>query len=155
MKLYLLQHGESLPEELDPERPLSPQGREDIRRVADFVGNAGIRVGRIVHSGKTRARQSAEIIAQKIAPGGSPEAATGLNPNDAVEPLADRIRNWSQDALLAGHMPFVGRLTALLLCANRDLSPVAYQPGTLACLERDDQGRWSLAWVLRPELFRA
>lgn len=155
MKLYLLQHGDSLPEEVDSERPLSPQGREDVRRLSNFVGNAGIRVGRVLHSGKTRARQSAEIIAQKMAPGLATESAAGLNPNDPVEPVAEQIRNWSQDMLLVGHMPFMGRLGGMLVCGNRDLSLVAFKPGTLACLERDDQGRWSLAWVLRPELFRA
>lgn len=154
MKLYLLQHGDSLPEELDPERPLSPQGREDVKRLADFIGNAGIRVARVLHSGKTRARQSAGIIGQNMAPGSELEATAGLNPSDPVEPFAEQIGNWSQDTLLVGHMPFMGRLSGLLLCGNKDLPLVAFQPGTLACLERDDQGGWSLAWMLRPELFR-
>jgi hypothetical protein len=29
---------------------------------------------------------------------------------------------------------------------------VAYQPGSVACLEQGEEG-WILAWMLRPELF--
>ena len=68
MNLYLLQHGQSVPEEVDPDRPLSGQGREDIRKTAAFAARAGVRVDTIWHSGKTRARQTAEALAQAIEP---------------------------------------------------------------------------------------
>ena len=44
MKLYLVQHGQAVSKEEDPERPLSEQGREDVRRVATRLGEAGVRV---------------------------------------------------------------------------------------------------------------
>ncbi len=52
MRIYLTQHGLAAPKDVDPDRSLSEQGREDIRRLADFPGRAGIKVGQVLHSGK-------------------------------------------------------------------------------------------------------
>ena len=60
MKLYLVQHGEACAEDVDPERPLTAQGRADVERLAAFLQQAGIQVGRVIHSGKLRAEQTAE-----------------------------------------------------------------------------------------------
>lgn len=154
MKLYLAQHGDSLPEQVNPERPLSEQGQEDIRRLAEFVAGAGVRVRRVYHSGKLRARQTAELLGAHLAPGEAIEAASGLNPNDPVEPFANQIDAWTKDALLVGHLPFMGRLVTRLVCRAEDRQVAAFQPGSLACLERDADGHWAVAWMLRPELFR-
>jgi phosphohistidine phosphatase len=32
MKLYLMQHGQAMAKEQDPERPLTQQGRQDVDR---------------------------------------------------------------------------------------------------------------------------
>ena len=37
IKLYLVQHGEALPKEDDPARPLSEKGQADVRRLAAFT----------------------------------------------------------------------------------------------------------------------
>ena len=153
MKLYLAQHGDSLPEQVNPERPLSERGREDIRRLAEFLGGSGIRVRRVYHSGKLRARQTAELLGAHLAPAQT-KAASGLNPNDPVEAIADQIDGWTEDTLLVGHLPFMGRLVAYLVGGAGERQVAAFQPGSLACLERDAGGRWAVAWMLRPELFR-
>jgi phosphohistidine phosphatase len=154
MKLYLLQHGDALLEEVNPERPLSERGLEDVRRLAEFVGKNHIRVKRVYHSGKTRARETADIVAAEMAAGAKIEATTGLNPNDPVEPIAKQINNWQEDSLLVGHMPFMGRMAAYLLSGNSGSQFVAFEPGSMLCLERDESGRWAIAWMLRPELLR-
>jgi len=40
----------------------------------------------------------------------------------------------------------------LLLAADPDLPLLAFQPGSMACLEKDANGHWVLAWMVRPEL---
>ena len=80
------------------------------------------------------------------------EATTGLNPNDPVEPIAKQINNWQEDSLLVGHMPFMGRMAAYLLSGNSGFQFVAFEPGSMLCLERDESGRWAIVWMLRPEL---
>lgn len=154
MKLYLAQHGDSLPEEVNPERPLSERGWDDVSRLAEFVGGTGIRVRRVYHSGKLRARQTAELLGGQLASVGAIEGACGLNPNDPVEPVADQISRWTEDTLLVGHLPFMGRLVAYLVGGANDRPVAAFQPGSLACLERDAGGRWAVAWMLCPELLR-
>ena len=37
MKLYLMQHGDALQKDVDPDRPLSPRGRRDIEKIAAFL----------------------------------------------------------------------------------------------------------------------
>ena len=55
-----------LPKEVDPDRPLSDQGWEDIRNTAAFASRAGVRVDTVWHSGKTRARQTAQALAEAL-----------------------------------------------------------------------------------------
>jgi len=154
MRLYLLQHGDAVPESVSPERPLSEKGRLDMRRLAKFVGWSAVRVARVRHSGKTRARQSAEIVASEITERVTPEVMSGLGPNDPVAPVAEQANGWSEDSLLVGHMPFMGRLAAQLVCGNHELPLLVFQPGSMACLERGESGQWSVAWMLRPELIQ-
>lgn len=66
MRLYLVQHGEAKKEEEDPLRPLSERGREDVQRVAKYVEKLDIKASIIFHSGKLRAKQTAEILAEKL-----------------------------------------------------------------------------------------
>ncbi len=152
MKLYLVQHGEALPKEVDSERPLSDQGRHDAERLARFLAVRGVRVSRVWHSGKTRARQTAELLAATVAPGEKAEARAGLAPKDPTETFAEKLAAWREDAMVVGHLPFMARLVTRLVTKSDDGRMVAYLPGSLVCLERDDDGAWAIAWMLRPEL---
>ena len=153
MRLYLVQHGEALPKEENPDRPLSPRGELDVARLAEFLGNAGVRVSRVIHSGKTRARQSAEILVEAVAPGREAVEVAGLAPKDEVEPFARQVKEWSEDAMVVGHLPFLGRLTPLLAACGAGDQVAAFRPGSVVCLERcDEAGVWSIAWMIRPEL---
>jgi phosphohistidine phosphatase len=152
MRVYLVQHGEAQPEAVSAERELTPRGRSELERVAALLARGGVRVGRVYHSGKTRARQTAELLAARLAPGIAPETLAGINPNDPVEPAAERLRGWTEDTLVAGHQPFMGKLVALLIAGRAEPPVVDYRPGSVACLERDAGSRWVLAWMVRPEL---
>ncbi len=149
MRLYLAQHGDALPEQVDPDRPLSAQGRADVERIAALFAEKIAVPARVLHSGKTRARESAEILARRLAPAAPIEVIAGINPKDDPEPLAAQLDAWVEDVLLVGHMPFMGRLASLLLGAGAPA--LAFSPGTLVCLERQERG-WALAWMVRPEL---
>ena len=68
MALYLVQHGKSLSKEVDPQKGLSEQGSAEVKRIADAAKGYNVQVGSICHSGKTRARQTAEIFASALEP---------------------------------------------------------------------------------------
>ena len=66
MALYLVQHGQSLSEEQDPERGFSQEGYADVNRIADVARGYGVRPAAIKHSGKKRARQTAEMLPRRF-----------------------------------------------------------------------------------------
>lgn len=152
MKLYLVQHGEALPKETEPERPLSERGRNDVRKLAGFLSESGVRVERVFHSGKTRARQTAELLAAEIAPGAEVEESLGLDPNDPTDAFALEVARWSEDALVVGHLPFMARLVSRLVTREETPYLAAYRPGSVVCVERAEDGSWVILWMLRPEL---
>lgn len=155
LRVYLVQHGEAVAKAVDPERPLTEEGLADVQRVASFLATCGIRVHRVLHSGKMRAAQTAHVLSQGLAPGVEPEAFDGLNPTDSGERLAKEIRRVKGDLLVAGHQPFMGRLASSLLTGADSTLTLDYRPGSVACLQREDDGSWSLQWMVRPELFPA
>jgi phosphohistidine phosphatase len=152
MRLYIVQHGDALPEQVDPERPLSAKGRRDVEAVARLLASAGTRAVRVAHSGKLRAQQTAEVLAAALAPAAVPEIMTGLNPNDPVEPVARRVAGWTSDTILVGHLPFMGRLVARLVAGHERGPVAAFVPGSVVCLEQGEAGRWAITWMVIPEL---
>ena len=152
MKLYLAQHGEACAKDVDPERPLSDQGRADIERLAGFLGQSGIEVERVIDSGKLRAAQTADLLAAAVAPLVELETSDRINPKD--DP---RAFDWEQaaggrDTLVVGHLPFMARLVSLLVVGDPDRPMTAYQPGSVVCLERTSDGHWQINWMIRPHL---
>lgn len=150
MYLYILQHGDAVSKAVDPERPLSAQGKRDIEKIASILRGMQVQPAYIFHSGKLRARQSARIIAATLAPGIEPAQADGLAPNDDPAIIIEHIIRLDGSLLIASHMPFVSRLCSDLLSGGPGCQ-FASVPGSLICLEKTTQG-WQLDWMLRPQL---
>ena len=152
MKIYLVQHGEATAKEHDPERPLTEQGVTDVQRVAGSLKHAGVEVKRVIHSGKLRARQTAEILATEIAPGLQPETSDLINPNDNPGAFDLQTASASMDTMVVGHLPFMAKLVSQLVTGDDNHMLVAYQPGSVVCLELIEKDNWQINWMLRPEL---
>lgn len=153
MKLYLVHHGDAVPKQIDPTRPLTPQGRRDLERLGRFLEGAGVRVGRVIHSTKPRARDTAAILLPHLAPGAPLEERAGICPDDPIEPLLADLPGWGEDTLVAGHGPFFGRLIPHLLAGPQAPPFIATVPGSAFCLERTTgEGSYRLAWMVRPHL---
>lgn len=146
MKLYLLQHGDAVPKQINLERPLSDIGRADIMRLADPLKKLSVEPIKIFHSGKLRAQQSAEILSQGLAIKVMPEALDGLCPNDDPAVVIPQLEAASADVLIASHMPFVSKLCAMLLC-DRETAFMDFEPGSIACVEKTDE-QWRLQWFI-------
>lgn len=155
MKLYLVQHGAACAKETDPARPLTEDGRRDAERLAALLNRAGIRVQRVIHSGKLRAAQTAELLAQAVAPGVELETSGLINPHDDPRAFDWQSDSWDRDTLIVGHLPFLAKLVSHLVVGDEAQPLVAFEPGTLVRLAHVDGTGWVIDWMIRPELLRA
>ncbi|MEW6161870.1 MAG: phosphohistidine phosphatase SixA [Nitrospirota bacterium] len=152
MLLYLVQHGEAKREEEDPSRPLSDKGTEDVNRAASYISKLNMEVDEVLHSGKLRAKQTAEMLA------GNLKIARGVSETDGLAPLddpglwAERLEARTNPLMLVGHLPNLGRLASLLLCGDVEKNIIAFKMGGIVCLKRDVEGKWSLQWIITPEI---
>lgn len=150
MRMVLVRHGDALPRDQDPQRGLSPLGRQQAASVGARLAGLGVAVARILHSGKARARQTAEEIASGLPDAPAPEQAEGLRPNDPVEPVVRQILAADQAWLIVSHLPFVQYLTAVLM-THKDQSLPDFSTGTAVVLERDElNGSFRIAHIIQP-----
>jgi len=151
MKVYLVRHGEAVSSESDPERPLSEQGFADVRNVASFIKPLGISVEHIWHSGKLRAAQTAEILADVMVVKDC-TAHKGLKPNDNVTAITDELEAYDTNLMLVSHLPFMGNLASLLVSSKEFTSVVSFDAGSIVCLNRSDPGQWHIEWMVTPKI---
>jgi phosphohistidine phosphatase len=151
MLLYLVQHGDAKKEEEDPARPLSEKGLRDITRVASYISQFDIKVHKIFHSAKLRARQTAEVLFKNLNPAKGISEVDGLSPMDNPDIWVGRLKDVPDDIILVGHLPHLARLASVLLCGDADGNPVSFTMAGVVCLRKDDKA-WSLRWMLTPEI---
>lgn len=152
MSLFLVQHGKSLPKDVDPEKGLSEEGITEVRRIAEVAKSYNVYVLRINHSGKTRARQTAEIFASALKPKDGMQEKSGLNPLDDVTTLAKTI-NHQDNLMLVGHLPFMERLTSHLIIGSSEKPVFKFQNGGIVCLDIEpDTQSWVIKWALMPNI---
>jgi phosphohistidine phosphatase len=149
--LYLVQHGEATKETEDPARPLTEHGRQEVVRVAHALARLRLGVSVIAHSGKLRARQTAELLAAALQPTPSLVERAGLAPNDDPAEAARLVLQSSAPILLVGHLPHLSQFASLLLVGDPAREVIAFRPGGVVCLSQEN-GRWRLSWALTPNL---
>ena len=99
-----------------------------------------------------RAEQTAQLLAARVGRGTEPEEITGIDPLDSVSTFAERVSGWTEDTMVVGHLPFMGKLVSLLTCGDDEADVVTFHAGSLACLTRLDEGGWSVAWMIDPRI---
>lgn len=151
MALYLVQHGKNLPKEDDPEKGLSDEGIGEVKRIAELALDHGIPVSIVRHSGKKRARQTAEIYAEALRPERGVASADGLGPLDDVAAAAEALLT-EDDVMLVGHLPFMEKMAGYLTSGNADNPVVRFQNGGIVCLDNDPDSGWTIRWTLLPRL---
>ncbi|MGD9109362.1 MAG: phosphohistidine phosphatase SixA [Phycisphaerales bacterium] len=152
MKLYLVQHGNALSKEQDPQRPLSKKGIADLNKIANFIRPVSIVVDYLWHSEKRRAIQTAKILAGAVKVSKDVKSRDGLSPNDDVNVLEKELVSIDGDIMVVGHMPFLGRLASSLLSGSETTDTVKFQQGGIVCLSYDEESGWQLQWMVVPEI---
>ena len=141
MIVHLVHHADALGPDVDAQRPLSARGFAQAAAVATLAKNAGVVPVVIWHSGKLRARQTAEAFLTTCAPFARFSAVRGLLPDDPPEWMVQMLSAEPADVMVVGHMPHLARL------AHQCSPDVAEFPlhGVLS-LERREDGTYVEWW---------
>ena len=152
-RIYFAQHGLAVDKTVDPQRPLSEQGITQTQAVAGHLLQADINIAKIFHSGKLRARQTAEIFASIL----SVDDITGVNgfsPNDDAKQTITQLTD--ENALYIGHLPHLDKLASLLVSGDESSSVCHFQNSAVICIETDDSNmgnrNYAIKWYLNHEL---
>jgi phosphohistidine phosphatase len=112
------------------------------------VVQLGVRPTRVFHSGKTRARQTAEAWGGLL--NADVDQVDALAPNDDPTIWVERLQAEADDLMPVGHLPHLARLAGLLLTGASGRSVIRFRQGGLVALERTDTG-WVVSAALPPE----
>ena len=150
MALFLVQHGKSLPKEKDPDQGLSREGVAETQNMARLAAEKNIQVERIIHSGKKRALQTAEIFMKELEPEAGITKGAGLAPLDDVSGFVSTI-NSEEKLMIVGHLPFLERLVSYLVAGSIDQPVIKFQNSAIVCLDMENESdSWYIRWVQFP-----
>ncbi len=154
MRLYLVRHGEARPKDIDPDRHLTDKGRRDVRKTAAFLRPMAIKASAVWHSGKTRAAETADLFADSLTAKEGIVEHAGLAPDDPVGPVKKEVDSAVDDLVIAGHLPFLGKLASVLAAGSESADVVAFEEGSVVCLERNTDAAWRIVWAVSPDSLR-
>ena len=161
MRVILFRHGPA--GRRDPERwpddsvrPLTPQGAQLTRAVANGLAVIDSDVGVVASSSYARARQTARVLAH-VLDAGAVEELEDLRPGGSPARILDFLAARASDrtVLLVGHEPDLGALAGMLLFGAPVSLPLK-KAG--ACSMRFDgephEGTGRLSWFMPPKVLR-
>lgn len=163
MKLLIVRHGpagDSAAWEAegrdDRLRPLTPQGKKQMRRAAAGLANLVQEVSVLATSPLVRAVQTAEIVADEY--GCEIVPVEALAPGHDPEEVVGWLREQQPDLTLGlvGHEPHLSTLVGYLLTGKR-ASFINLKKGGACLLEMTPPlqvGRGAMAWLLTPSTLR-
>lgn len=158
MELYLLRHAIAVEragfDGPDEERPLTPEGRRKLRRVAEAMRVMGLSFDVLFSSPLVRALQTAELVAQLLRVKRRLQITELLSPSTpATNQLAwlNELRPRPGSVLLVGHEPNFSRLTSRLLTGHEQMA-IHFKKAGLCQLRAEpiQAGRATLEWLLTP-----
>ena len=148
--IYLVHHAEAVDSEIDPQRPLSAVGRAHAIALAGHAAKMGVRPAAIWHSGKLRARQTADAFRAGCNPSAEFAAIRGLQPTDPADWIRDRLIGETREVMLVGHFPSLPRVLHLLVTGRADGEAHHFPLHGLVQLEAVGDG-WEIRTVMEGE----
>jgi phosphohistidine phosphatase len=157
--IYLVRHGVAVPHGTpgipDDQRPLTPEGEKEVKKVGKGLKRLKVDPGRIVTSPLPRAYRTAEILAEVL---GWPE---NLETADALKAghSASSIRDWilaqpPGSLMLVGHDPAFSELVGLLV-TGEPIPPICeLDKAGVAALATGEGGGLVVEWIATPKILR-
>lgn len=153
MKVYLVHHVDALSAEQDPQRHISPTGREQADRLGARLRALGASPVRILHSDKQWTIDTAQRIAAKLGvEDRTAKAGYPINTGDPIAPFVSEIAAARGDIMMCGHVDYLLRAASQLVCGDEARKVVEFKPGngTVACLESEG-GNFAITFVWRQD----
>ena len=147
MEFYLVRHGEAVSQAVNGQRPLTPGGRRDVKRVGRAAAERGIQPSKIFHSGLLRAQQTAEVLSEDLGPVGEIRELVGLRPDDDPLVAKAELESSTVSLMLVGHLPHMSRLASFLVAGDAERKVVEFAPATMVGLSYEYH-RWRILWKL-------
>lgn len=142
MKVYLIRHGEA---RMDGERHLSKKGIEEVNSVCKKILKKKIAVDEIFHSGKIRAKETCEILVNKVLKNSKVSISNDLFPESDVSIWGAILNTEDKNFLLVGHLPFLPDLVYYLSGDH-----IGFQTANIVCLEKKGPSKWEFCWKIEP-----
>jgi len=147
--IYLMRHADAISDEVDPVRPLSPRGREQVARVCELLRPvADFAPDEIWHSPLARSRETAALLAAGLQLTAPLLLKPGIEPDDDPLKVAAILGAETKAVAVVGHEPLLGVLASVMVHGPR---PGVYYPfpkAAVLALTRDD-GTWRAQWLVR------
>jgi len=160
--LYLVRHAiaeDRSDSGRDADRRLTAQGIAKMRRACAGLSRLGVAPDRVYTSPLVRARQTAELLCETLAPSTTPKTLPALAPGGARNvPAALRALPEAGAVALVGHEPDLGQLTALLIGCPPGAGSIEFKKGGVAAIELGalpPELPGTLCWLLTPRQLRA
>jgi len=155
MDLLILRHGKAEDRAdgvADEGRTLTKKGIRDIRRVSRWMARSGTVPDLIMSSPLARAKETAEIVADRIAFGGEITFWEELAPGPDPAAVAARLGELEGASLplLVGHEPQLSSFIGLLIGAGED-ARITLEKGGIARIGNISPGNGALGelhWLL-------
>ncbi len=148
--IYLVRHADAVSDEVDPARPLSAKGRDQVAKVCAVLRKSpGFRPAEFWHSPLARARETAELMAKGMGLPSPVLLRPGLEPDDDPEKVIPALEAEERSIAVVGHEPHLGVLASLMVHG-----PVLggiyfpFQKAGVLALSRDGK-RWRAEWLAR------
>ncbi len=164
IELYLIRHGlagEHGTYANDDERPLTPEGQQKTKRVAEKLRSLDLGINLMLTSPLVRARQTAEIL-YSAGVGAQLQESADLAPTGTLEHWLGWFDQWRQTAdqrlALVGHEPCLSEWAEQLLWGSVAHSIVIKKAGVIGLLlpeTGDPRGESQLFWLTPPRLLLA
>lgn len=153
MKVYLVHHTHALTAEQDPQRHISPKGRDEADRLGTRFRALGVSPVKILHSDKQWTIDTAERIAARLGlEGRTAKAAYPIDTGSPVAPFIAEIEKAGGDIMMCGHVDYLLRTASALVCGDEKRKVVEFKPGngTAVCLENEGKN-WFVTYAWRQD----
>jgi phosphohistidine phosphatase len=148
LRLWLVHHAEAVGPEFDTRRPLTSEGQAHAEALALEAASRGVKPEAVWHSGKLRARQTAQAFWRACNALAEFTAVPDLQPDDPPGRIHDRLRGETRAILIAGHFPHLPRLLSTLVGSGLTTRESFPQHGIVELETTDNGETWREIWRL-------